>query len=75
MMTITVISQTEAENYPYVPSKAEAALTSKVRKDMADLYRRVRRDNPALARLLYARMRISERSFTRYILFGEPLPE
>lgn len=58
--------------YPYVPSKAEATLRTRCRKDLADLYRKMHRDNSAFARLFYRRMRDVEKRFSQHVLFGAP---
>lgn len=42
------------------------------RKDMADLYRKIRAKHPPMARLLYRRTKEYERQTMNYILYGEP---
>ena len=44
-----------------------------VRKDMADLYRNIRKDSPALARWFFKRQKWTQKVFEDHILYGKPL--
>ncbi len=46
---------------------------AKIRKDMADLYRKVRKDNPAMARLLFKREKYCLKIMLAALIDGEDL--
>jgi hypothetical protein len=43
-----------------------------IRADVAQGYRKIRKDNPAIARLLYRRARAAEAAMVDLVLRGEP---
>lgn len=69
--TLSVVSQRTAGPIPYRMTPAEEALRKRARDDMAEVYRKMRAHSPAMARILYQRMRTAEAELMKEILgFG-----
>lgn len=68
-MQITVTEIIKPTNCRYLPDKTSAP-ARRLRKQSADLYRRIRRDNPAIARLLYHQTLEFERRFADLVMGG-----
>lgn len=58
---------------PYV-SPAFREIQTKARKDLADVYRKIRRDDKgSLARLMWKQYKEAEKKLINHILYGAPI--